>query len=292
MSRLLPLAGLLFLMLGAAQGGAGYLYVVSTTGDWVVVGDSTKRTLQALDRVPVTARIAIRPGARVDTTYAVVLRNPQSLRIASWECKPATRCRQALLVSRLPLTGGSLATSRRTGGLFIHIGETNDERSRIKIVGARGEERDWGLVALLRDSGVIDVAPLTSKMATDDGQMTARFCEMVVPDDKSADDCRHPNDVSTNSCELGSKRACRNPLTERNTVPVDIRIHNRVDDDIAIEPAVRAFGVISSRRTFACSQKLLADYSSDLASLRGALTDAEFRALERAAAAAVARKCG
>ena len=275
-----------------AQEPAKRLYVVRAVGDWVLFDGGKPLQLRPLDPVLPTALIGIRPGAIVDTGHALVLRDPRSLRTATWKCNPVGRCRIAQRVSRLTFTGASLPTSKRTGALFVHLGESRDERSRVKLVGARGAEQDMGLVLLFAHSDTIDRELLISRAGNESSQSVARICPLQPSAEGTRGACELARDIGKYDCDLNSKAQCDLSGIFRKESAVSIQIFSRVGSVIARDPSALGFGVVAlSQRNKSCLMRLREAYARDLGALETSVSMEEFRALEAAAAAEIARGC-
>lgn len=281
-ARLAALATLLP-MHAFAQAGPSRYYVAHVVGSWLATDSAGPHALHALDLVPAGATLGVDPGARIDSMYEIVLRDPRSLRTARWRCTPVPVCSGRHRASELASNATTLKTSPRTGALFIDLGQSDEERSAVKLVGARGVARDWGLVVLAADSGKLDLVPLLSRARGLEEDLVVRIC----PIDSRANDassCHTNRTMGANDCALTSATPCTAPLAGNTAIPVRLEILNRVDSLVAEVPTARAAGVVTSARSRVRVAERASDYMRDLDALGSRISREERLALELAAA--------
>jgi hypothetical protein len=262
-----------------AQESPRVFYVVRTTGNWVV-GDGTE-PVRPLQRIEATARIGVQRGVAVKSNYEIVLRDPRTLQTHTWVCKPVARCSTTREAGRLSSAGPLMKTSQRTAALFVHLSGA-EERSRARTVGARGSELDLGLLVLVADSARLDARPLRGGIDTAGAKLVARFCELAG--ERPRTDCATS---PTDECALADWASC----TLRSVAPpaaVAIAILTRDQPSRPDNLVARAVGVVTTLGGRARVAALAQLYTNDLAALRAQLTNQEFRALQAAAALAIA----
>ena len=272
-TRLLAI-GTLFASRLAAQPAAPRYYVARLVGSWVVVDSTGTHPLVALDAVAPNAALSVDPGARLDSTYEITLRDPRSLRVAPWPCRPVLQCRGSQRAAALTFESATLKTSARTGALFLSLGEETEQRSRVKLVGARGTARDWGIVVLAIDSGKLDLQPLLSRAGAREEDLVARIC---------AASCRTDQTVGAGDCLLTREVPCLFSQSGDPPIPLRVDILGRVDSLVAESPTARAYGIATSSRDRTRLMKQVAAYMRDIDALGSSISDEERVALEEAA---------
>lgn len=258
-----------------------FFYVVRATGNWVAGRDT--EPLRPLQRVGTKDTIRIRSGSKVDSTYVIVLRDPRTLRTATWACKPVARCSARREAAQLSFATLGMTTSPRTASLFLRLSD-DEERSRAKMVGARGSELHLGLFVLAADSARVDARPLGGGIDTTGGaKLVARFCRLTS--DRPRTDCRtSPSD----ECALSDWAHCTLPrVTQPRAVAIEILARDQASR--SADPVARAVGIVTTPANHARVAALAQLYTNDLAAIRAQLTDEEFRALHTAAALAIAQ---
>jgi hypothetical protein len=266
----------------------GHLYVARVVGDWVVSGPDGMHPLHSLERVARAARVGVRAGARADTGYTLVLRDPQSLRSATWTCNPVTRCSVERPVAQLTFSGAPIPTSPRTSALFVHVGESADERSRVKLVGARGGASDWGPIVLVADSGWLDVEPLAARLGPDAAGVVGRICPLVGDPASRTPECAGGRQVRADDCELTQTR-CPFHAAAGSATAITIEVFTQAQSTLSEAPIARAFGIASSRSARQRYAALADRYRHDFDALGTLVTDAELRALQATATVIIAR---
>jgi len=265
-----------------AQEGQRFFYVVRVTGHWVA--GNAAEPLRPLQRIKASETIGVQRTSAADSTYEIVLRDPRTLRTATWACKPVARCSTRREAARLSFAGPAVKTSQRTAALFVRLSDA-EERARVKMVGARGGGLDLGLFVLVVDSERVDARPLGGGIDTTGGAtLVARFCKLTS--EHPHPDCSTPS--NDDACALRDWAHCTLPsVAPPAAVAIEIltRDHTSRPDNLV----ARAVGVVTTLGSRPRVAALAQLYSSDLAAMRAQLTDQEFRALQAAAALATAQ---
>ena len=181
------------------------LYVARVSGEWVAVAGGDSVPLAALSRVSSQALVryvGADPRARGGL---LVVRDPRTLGKATLRCGPATHCESPADVARLRFETSSGADARTTA-IATRLGEQESLRERIRLVGARGGERDLGLVMLV--SGDADLSGLAAQLAAP-ASLVARFC--TLEQGTADDDCLLSRRPLTEDCPLSSVRCALRP---------------------------------------------------------------------------------
>lgn len=147
------------------------LYVVQVVGPWVAVQGRDTIELAALSRVPGEATIAYVGDDPQDPKASIILRDPRTLGKAQWQCGKQVRCDRGIAVSQLRFAVASSVGRAAATELATRLGDQESLRERIRLVGARAEARDAGLVVL---STTPNLSVLTT--GTDPAGLIARFC--------------------------------------------------------------------------------------------------------------------
>jgi hypothetical protein len=263
-----------------------YVYVAKIVGNWVVA-DKSQGGIRVLDRVPVSATIGVRAADSVTKAYTLVLRDPRTLKTATLSCDPTVRCRASRRVSALSFTGPAIATTPRTGQLFVHVAEGDEARGRVTLLGARGGGQDWGLVVLGVDSGRIDLAPLRDRIGAVQSQLVVRLCLVGGAADVGGE-CQRGTTARPGDCALDTAAACPASANGNATRPATLVVFERDGPSLGSAPVGFAMAVIASPAQFKQSVALAGDYARDLAALQDRVSKEEFESLELAAAAAIA----
>lgn len=266
-----------------------HVYVVQAVGDWIAVKEGRLVPLTPLTRVPADARVRVRAYASVDTAYSLTLRDPRSLRTATWTCKPVARCRSERRTSELTFAGSPIPASPRTSALFVKLGDGAEARRRVKLVGARGSGQDWGLIVFVADSGWLDTAPLAQLLGSDRKGAVLRLCDVPSHTQAGNRACPDAPEVGEEDCALDATARCRVPNSYQGTIAATIEVLIRRGTSLPNPPVGTAVAIITSRERRAQVANLTSEYWRDLLAIREHVTDAEFRALTLTAALEIAR---
>lgn len=288
-ARLLAIATLVAPRL-AAQSGAPRFYVARLVGSWVVIDSAGTHPLHALDPLPGSAAIGVDPNAHVDTAYEIMVRDPQSLRAAHWWCKPVARCSASHRAAALTFESATLKTSARTGALFLAMGEGAEERSRVKLVGARGVARDWGLVVLVADSHTLDLGPLLPLAEGREEDLIVRMCGIDLHGNDSTGRCSGERKLGPGDCLLRREVPCAFSQSIDSPIAMRFDIFARVDSLVSEVPTAFAYGVLTSRRNRARLVQEASRYLHDIDALRPNISAEERLALMAAAARRMAQR--
>lgn len=276
-------------------------YVVRSVGDWVAFEKDTARPpgspsrvakdilrpLGPLARVAPDTRVGLRSTKSIDTAYTLVLRDPRSLRTAQWSCKPVAQCLAARPASQLTLVGPAPAASPRTSGLFVHLADDAETRARVRLVGARGVQEDWGLIVLTSDSSAIATDSIRARVPGERDDLVVRICP--IAGDAGADcDRADAHTVRTGDCSLDGVARCH-VSGARQPTAVTVAVYRRSGQRLPEPPVATAVAVVAPRDARAAIASLTADYWRDLLAIRSSVTRDEFRALTVAAALEIAR---
>ncbi len=259
-----------------------YLYVAKAVGEWVVAGDSGNRTLRPLAHVAPGTRVAVRFPERVDTTHALVLRDPVSLRVATVQCKPVVVCLGPHAVDRLSFTDPSWPIATRTGALFASLGERKGTREAVRQVGARGAPIDWGALVIGSETDVVELDVVTARLGADRSGLSARICPLHPVDDS----CEVGRGTPARRCRLDAPKACSITVTRPTAVSIAIV---STGDDVGEQPIATALAVMAPRGSLARVEMALARFTRDLQQIRAQLSDDEYGGLLRAALLDVVR---
>ena len=272
------------------QENTRYVYVAQVVGDWVLRAQGEKGgvPLRPLTRIPVTAQIGVAPGAVADTSHVLVLRDPRSLRTATVRCVPVARCRAERRVSDLSFGGSAATASARTGALFVHLEGGPEQRSRVKLVGARGASQDWGILVLTWDSLTLDVRPLVARIDADQATFVARVCPLTSAT-SAAPACLDERAIRPDDCALTSRARCAFPALDPANVAVAVEVFERKGTELATDPVARAFAIITREPDRRQLTALADAYWKELEALRGDVSPEEFDALTAAAVWEAAR---
>jgi hypothetical protein len=268
----------------AAQSGTPRFYVARLVGSWVVIDSAGTRPLHPLDPLTPSTAIRVDPNARVDTAYEIMVRDPQSLRVAHWRCKPVANCSASYRAAALPFESTTLKTSARTGALFLAMGEDAEERSRVKLVGARGAARDWGLVVLAVDSLKLDLGPLLSLAEGREEDLIVRICGVDPRGHDSAGQCGRERKLGPGDCLLTRGVPCVLSQAVDSSIAVRFDIFARVDSLISEVSIAFAYGLLTSPRSRARLVQQTSAYLHDIDALGPRISPEERMALLEAAA--------
>jgi hypothetical protein len=273
-----------FASIGAQQHGP-YVYVSKVVGQWVLVDSG--RTIHVLDRVPLSASVAVRTPDSATKAYSLVLRDPRTLKTATLSCDPTVRCRASRHVSGLAFAGSAIETTARTGRLFVHLAEGDEARGRVALLGARGGGRDWGLIVLTVHSGRLDLSPLKERIGAVQSELVVRRCALDGPVG-TGQRCEDAASVGASECAIESAASC--PMDGAGTAvrPFKLVVFERDGTTLSTLPVGFATAVVASEAQSKRIMKLAGGYARDLAALRSKVSKDEFEVLEQAAAVAIA----
>lgn len=279
-------AALLLLSLALPRVGVaqvGSLYVVAKGGRWVERYEGRLTVLDILSGVAPSATLELEDGegAATDTTNFIVLRNPRTLGKATIICSPASPCRGPLDVSRLRFPRSGPEASRQVEAMYTDLGANQLLRSRIRLVGARGYERELGVLVLGRQATGIDLTDLLSRFREPASGLVARFCSLTHGND--ADDCIDSRMMRVGDCAL-TDAVCAGALSE-GVYRVDVYVRERRMLGSVATSAGFAAVVPASRVPVATAKRDSLMHA--LSSIRKELTAEEARGLAAAAARSV-----
>lgn len=285
--------GLIAAVLGCARlataqapGAGGSLYVAQMVGRWQV--DSATRPLRHLDAVSATARLRPVDTGAVSRGYRLVLRDPGTLRTYTFTCAAARQCDRARAVRELRSAGSAIPGSRRTGALFLQLGGNEELRNRVDLLGARGDDRDWGLQVLVVHEGVIDAAPLALRAGTE-SRLVARFCALQGGSADAAEECRRGRDIMQSDCRLGQDRRCAWSPSAPLPAAVRLDVYRREVSMLSSLALAHGVAVIVAASDAQAATDLAMVMSHELTELRAHVSPEELRGLYAAAAVEVAR---
>lgn len=266
-----------------------YVYVSKVVGEWVAT-DSSPAAIHVLDRVRISATIGVKAPERATTSYSLVLRDPRTLRTATLSCDPTVRCRTAHHVSQLSFTGPAIETTPRTSRLFVHVAEDEEARGRVKLLGARGGGRDWGLMVLEVRSGNLDLSPLIERIGAVQSELVVRLCALSGRGAAGGDQCEESATEGPKDCPIDPAVACPMGIAWNVVRPVTAVVFERDGKSLSSLPVGFAAAVVASEAKAKEVRALASRYEHDLAALEGYVSGDELGALERAAAVDIARQ--
>lgn len=265
-----------------AQEHAPGLYVAQLVGEWTVTGSS--RPLRVLDRVASTASVGVAPGSKVTPLFALVLRDPISLRTASIRCDPVARCASERRVADLEFSGSAVPLPPRVGALFVQLSGSREEWRRVVQVGSRGEAADVGLISLAIDSAGVDLGPLKEGLVPGSHQRIVRLCPLVGEGGLARPECLGGPDPQPGDCSLEGGAPCKAGSAVSSGSVVTILVYQRQDEATVLQLLITGIAVLFEPDRYALGERVISSWQNDLKPLRGIVSQQEFRALETAAA--------
>jgi len=257
-----------------------YLYVAEVHGTWVAQTGSNSVALQPLVRVSSAARF--RPTG--DQSQAVlVLRDPASLTRFQRRCAEKS-CQTPLSFADFDIVRTALATKVTVDQLYADLGERAEIRERIRLVGARGNDRDLGIVVLTRSAARVDLSEIAQKLDQPRDRLVARFCNLSAASAES-DDCIEARTRMPGDCDLASQ-FCEVSGTGSAAYRVDVYVRERAMlGSVAVASGFAAIVPAADRERALTTRDALA---KQLKQAAPALVDDEIRGLSAAATFAVA----
>lgn len=268
-----------------AQDRARFLYVAEVAGPWRALSATQPVPLRALMRVAADARLQLDAqgqAAQQDTSFFIVLRDPRTLARHVRRCSAAQPCSGEIPVAQLSVVRTGIARAARTAELYADLGSRDEIRERIRLVGARGSERDVGVVVLTREGSLVDVAPLVRALKRPADGLVARFCSLTDAD-VDPNECLESRRRLPADCDL-SATACE--LRAAGGYRIDIYARERsMLGSVAVASGFAAVVAPAGRGAAVAQRDSLA---RSLASLESELSEDERRGLSAAATLAIA----
>lgn len=263
------------------QDSQRFLYVVKMTGKWKASSGATFADLKLLARVRSDAKLQLaEPGGEMSS---IMLRDPRTLATRSLECTPDRRCGEtAIAVATLPTVGSRLAKTANVEELYTDLGQREEIRDRIRLVGARGTDRELGITLLGRSGTRVDLREIIERVKHPTDRLVARFCSLTDADSES-DDCLESRSLLPNDCSLATA-SCDVKAVGAYRVDVYTRERSMLSS-VVLASGFAAIVPASSLSAAAVKRDALA---SALEGLAPALGDDERRGLAAAATLAVA----
>jgi hypothetical protein len=261
----------------SAQVARRNVYVTRVQGEWTVVGATDP--LQALDPVSRSARLSCKPCDHA----RLVLRDPNSLRTTTLSCKSGGTCPAEVAVADHRFEAGASIPRAARRGLFVRLGEEGFA-PRVKQIGARGDERDVGLLVLPVDGRAIDVTPLASRLPPASGRYVVRFCRLEGGTDEELDDCLESRVIRTGDCDVTPVAPCAPGFVGETPAAVRIDVYVRERTMLSSVSAANGFGVLVPTALAPRAMTAVAALVRELAAVEAHVEPEELRALRAAAA--------
>lgn len=195
----LGVAGFLTVSAGVPAQVASH-YAVKVSGTWVQHSGSGTKPLVSLGRVAANATLELTQGSATDTTLFFSIRNPRTLGLATLRCGVETPCRGRIAVSALKFERSGPEGGRVVEGLYHDLGSDEALRSRIRLVGARGDGREFGILVLALKDGAIDLSELRQRAGAGASAAVVRFCNLDA--DSGWEDCLESRQLLPGDCSL------------------------------------------------------------------------------------------
>ena len=270
--------------LPAQQESPRTLYVIEIEGSWSALVGSRTIDLKTLTPVSTAAQLRLVSGDQ--SRAKIVLRDPRTLFRYYRHCTPTSRCGgQPIAVSELATEKTGLAASAQAAGLYADLGERKLLGDRVRLVGARGNERDIGIVIVTRDGGRIDMREIVARIQQPPERLVARFCSLSDPN-LDANDCIESRRRAAGDCDLAAA-SCEVSATDSvGAYRVDVYVRERAMlGSLSVASGFAAIVPSASRDTATAVRDGLAQ---TLRQLAPGLIPEELRALAAAATFAVA----
>ncbi|MGQ0650620.1 MAG: hypothetical protein ACT4P7_24025 [Gemmatimonadaceae bacterium] len=267
---------------GASIAQGRYLYVADVSGEWVALSGRDSTQLDVLARLPSSARIRYVGADPRDESASLVLRDPRTLARATVRCGARARCQEPVDVAALRFSQNHAASRAQAAGLYARLGDQESLRHRIRLVGARSEDRDLGLLVLAVDDSGLDLTGLISAAPPTAANLIARFCDLN--ETAIEDDCLTSRRQRPADCLLSHPR-CRGTLRP-GAYRVDLFARERAM--LATVPVAAGFAVLVSadRRIETVTRRDAA--LGPLVAVRSEFTGEEWRGLVAAVAVGLA----
>lgn len=257
------------------------LYVIEISGTWTA--SAAKDNLKLFTPVSTSARLRLTAGDPY--TSRIVLRDPRTLSKHTRECSSAKPCDGLMAVSDIKPEPTGLAATAKAAGLYADLGERSQLRDRVRLVGARGTERDIGIVVLTREGVRVEVREITARVQQPTDRLVARFCSLS---DANLDEneCIESRRRAPSDCDLTAPH-CELPAGDSvGAYRVDVYVRERsMLGSVAVASGFAAVVPIAARDSAAATRDELAQIISELAA--GLLAE-ELRGLTAAATLTVA----
>jgi hypothetical protein len=272
------------LALGSTSTGAvaqeRHYYVAEISGAWQAVSIGAPLDLAPLGRIPSTAKVRYTGNAADGASAYLILRDPRTLGKARLRCDATMQCAQPTAIAQVRFERSAAVPGRAVGALYATIGERENLRERLRLVGARSDDRALAVVVLPLASGRVDLVPLTRELDRPASGLVARFCALSG---EAFDECLNSRRLLSSDCPLdGPCAAQRTPGAFR----VDVFKKERTM--LSTMAVASGFAVVVRRDQADIATAEHAALVAPLLKARSEFSDDEWRALLAAAALKIA----
>jgi hypothetical protein len=186
----------------AQQDAPRNLYVIEIAGTWTATVGSQTLALKPLTPVSTAARLRLASGDQ--SAARIVLRDPRTLFLRRRLCTTAKPCSgQTITVAQLDTVKTGLAATAQAAGLYADLGERAQLGDRVRLVGARGNERDIGIAIVPIEGARMDVREILHRIQQPPVRLVVRFCSLS---DANAEDneCIESRRIAAGDCDLSA----------------------------------------------------------------------------------------
>ncbi|MGQ0642727.1 MAG: hypothetical protein ACT4P6_18440 [Gemmatimonadaceae bacterium] len=258
-----------------------FLYVVKMTGKWRALTGSASADLKLLGRVRTDARLQLDEAD--GEVSSIVLRDPRTLATRSLECSAERPCGSTSIpVSGLRPVVSGISRNAITDALYADLGESEKIRDRIRLVGARGSDRDIGILLLAYSGARVDIREISAKVNQPAERLVVRFCSLT-DDAGDIGDCLESRALMPNDCHAAS-RSC----DVKNAGAYRVDVYMRERSMLGSVTLASGFAALVPVRALTTASATRDSLINALDALTPALGDDERRALSAAATLAIA----
>jgi hypothetical protein len=156
------------------------LYVADVVGVWeVTLSGASPTRLMPLTRVPEGGAVRYAGDSAEAPSALLVVRDARTLEKARVRCSTSKACAQPLPVVQLPFVRATVAPNAATGALYATTGERDAFREKLRIVGARGDDRQLAATIVVLSDGGLDVGSIARELGRPGAGLVARFCALT-----------------------------------------------------------------------------------------------------------------
>jgi hypothetical protein len=176
------------------------------------------------------------------------------------------------------------------GRIFVRLG-SDQLGARMKVAGARSEERELGLLVLAASPAGHDMEPLLARLPSRASRtLVVRFCPLQGDSTLEVERCLEDRDLKGTDCELTATSVCAKSSSPPAPVAVRIDVYERERTMLGSVSVATGFGVLvptAEVRRVSAERDAIVQL---LESSRPELGPGEFHALLASAALALAER--
>jgi hypothetical protein len=277
---MLPLIWFPLLLAAGLQAPERPMYVVDLEGSW---RDSSGAPLKKGS--PLAASALLKPPVSAGPGDFIVIRDGRTMGAARLHCDQG-QCNGATRVNTMRWSSSArLARLQRADPSRVVKALGAVDLRRVRVAGARADDRELGLVVLPIAGDSLDISALVGRHANPAKQLVARFCALTGTSDDAAESCLEDRDIKPGDCPVTGRSRCALPSGVR---AVRVDLYEKERTMLSTVAAASGFAVLVPPAEVAVVRSAAGHLLAALNDARPDLGAEEYQALLAAAALSLA----